>query len=653
MKKRRCHFRKVNSLLEILYPAASLQRTSRIALTTVLLFCQFSCLRVLSQSFTSTTSFRISPKVYSVELAQSASSAAKSDASKNVGSSSSFENGNTLAKRHAEINENFMIYLVSPGASETDVDQYLQAVSLTIYHLKNKDLWGARKTLDELSHYSAIDAGLSEELGSQIDAVLEVQNSSNQIAIADKQLQTSLENSNQDADAIADNIRRETEDQRRQNETSITNNVTVISNLPLEVPNDSSSSGLSVVPPPAGFAASTQLTQDYIQTVETQKTMEANELKNKQDLAQCKANFIQYISQIYSSHHFYHVILASFFYRILFREDGIPLEMNTQAGVSAETNSKIHLAITNIKNSCASNNIATASDQLRVAYFLNPFDPEIMGIPVTQKARIKIFVEQNKKLKDMLEAKDISGAETLLIKLCKLASDFNGSQTLALIDSSKTNSRLLLNKGKVAIRQANLKEALEYFENAQVAWPDNPDLKGGSVALFNSEEERAQCTADFDRLVTKHDYMAIAGNLKNFTSTLIYDSRRYEQLKYALERVYAANLAMEKANAFQSRGDHYGAWETVQIAIQDWPDSVSLNKAAGEFADEAADFVSAIKKAQVAEERKELGYSLAWYVVAQHYYPASQIAAQAIGRLSKTILSQGAPANKPLTEWIR
>jgi hypothetical protein len=53
-----------------------------------------------------------------------------------------------------------------------------------------------------------------------------------------------------------------------------------------------------------------------------------------------------------------------------------------------------------------------------------------------------------------------------------------------------------------------------------------------------------------------------------------------------------------------------------------------------------ADFVSAINKAQDAETKQELGYSLSWYAIAQRFYPASQIANQAIDRLSKNILAK-------------
>ena len=90
----------------------------------------------------------------------------------------------------------------------------------------------------------------------------------------------------------------------------------------------------------------------------------------------------------------------------------------------------------------------------------------------------------------------------------------------------------------------------------------------------------------------------------------------------------------------QANGDVDGAWETVQLAIKDLPDDVKLNSLRGDLAGKGAEFVSAVSKAQDAESKQELGYSLSWYAVAQRYYPASQIANQAIDRISKMILAK-------------
>ncbi len=94
-------------------------------------------------------------------------------------------------------------------------------------------------------------------------------------------------------------------------------------------------------------------------------------------------------------------------------------------------------------------------------------------------------------------------------------------------------------------------------------------------------------------------------------------------------------------------GDVVGAWETIEIATQDWPDDMKLNKLLANLSGRSADFVSAINKARDAEAKKEMGYSLTWYVNAQNSYPASTIANEGIDRISKQILSPSSAAAEP------
>jgi hypothetical protein len=76
--------------------------------------------------------------------------------------------------------------------------------------------------------------------------------------------------------------------------------------------------------------------------------------------------------------------------------------------------------------------------------------------------------------------------------------------------------------------------------------------------------------------------------------------------------------------------------------VKDLPNDLKLNSMRGELAGKAAEFVSAINKAKDAEGRSELGYSLTWYAIAQRQYPASEMANEAIERISKQILDKSA-----------
>jgi len=151
-----------------------------------------------------------------------------------------------------------------------------------------------------------------------------------------------------------------------------------------------------------------------------------------------------------------------------------------------------------------------------------------------------------------------------------------------------------------------------------------------------------ESTSEFDRLIQEQNYRGIFDKQLAFATAVRGDTTREQQLKDALTTVQKAEMASEKANMLVMNGDVDGAWETIELAAKDWPDDLKLNKLLAGLSERSSDFVSAVNKARDAEAKKELGYSLTWYVNAQSIYPASTIAHEGIDRVSKQILSPAA-----------
>jgi Flp pilus assembly protein TadD len=229
--------------------------------------------------------------------------------------------------------------------------------------------------------------------------------------------------------------------------------------------------------------------------------------------------------------------------------------------------------------------------------------------------------------------------EAQVAAIQKIATDFDGTEPMALVNGIKLESRLQLGKARLQAQGGNLPDAMETFQTAAELWPGNPDLANSSNLFFKSEDNQDQATTDFDRLVQDQNYRGIFDRQLEFALAVKGDTTREQQLKDALEKVGKAKMAEEKANAQMMNGDVDGAWETVELAAKEWPDDTKLNKLLADLSGRSADFVSALDKARDAESKKELGYSLTWYVNAQSYYPPSQIANDGIDRISKMILS--------------
>jgi tetratricopeptide (TPR) repeat protein len=281
---------------------------------------------------------------------------------------------------------------------------------------------------------------------------------------------------------------------------------------------------------------------------------------------------------------------------------------------------------------------------LETAFLGNEFHPALQGVPLAQKQLISEYLRKMDVLRNVIEARDFGRVEELIAEISKMAGDFDATKPLAMINAVKLESTLRLGRAKLLVQEGDLKGAMEEFQAAAEAWPGNPDLHDSATGFFQSQDTKTQSLAEFDRLVEEQNDRAICEKQLVFAPAVQGDPAREDELKSALEKVQKAESASEKANALVLAGDVYGAWETLQQAVKDWPDDNDLNRQLTELTGRASDFVAAINRARDAEARRNFGYSLTWYLNAQHIYPPSAIANDGIQRLSNVLLAAGPTA---------
>ena len=441
-----------------------------------------------------------------------------------------------------------------------------------------------------------------------------------------------------------------------------------------------------------------ELTGEYLKLLEARAKIKLNEMQENKMSDQERLDFADYIKTLYNSHRYYHVIIAADFYRTLFNEGDYPADLADQAAASLgtnartlaqsatqataaigmnnnainaineasnmlgfdhsgkqkgnqpitladevtsalEINNRVTQAIEVFRYKADKGNIASASEQLQEAFLGNEFHPALQGLPRDEKEKVGEFLDKLEVLKNQLEVRDFEQVEQQITDIKKVAADFDSTKPMAMVNDIKLSSRLRLGKARLLAQGGHLNEAMLEFQTAAEEWPGNPDLQTSASGFFSTEDLQNQSTTEFDRLIQDQNYRAIFDRQLVFASAVKGDATRVQQLKDALTKVQKAETASEKANLLVMNGDVDGAWETIEIAVKDWPDDMKLNKLLANLSGKSADFVSALNKAREAEDKKELGYSLTWYVNAQSYYPASIIANDGIDRISKQILS--------------
>ena len=608
-----------------------------------------------------------------------------------------------------EVRARFETFLSLKEVQQPRIDEYFGKMKQVSAMLKTGDTFNAWKMLYSLGDYQDLDAGISRELAARVENFWNTDKTKNTLEMANNNYRSDIQKAQHNADLDAqDQAEQAQQQQQKQGKggggggNNNNSNVANATNSALSSPDADPAAAEAAVMPMMNNAlvGKMDMTGEYLNLLEARFKIKLNEVRENKMSDQDRMDFSDYIRTLYSSHRFYHVIIAADFYRALFNEGDYPSDLSNQAVAAAgsnarqasdaaklsikslglnasgpasainqvggmlggnpaadagqseaplsiadevtsalEINERVSQAIEVFKYKAGLGQIAGAADELQQAFVGNEFHPELKSLPRDQKEQVGEFLAKLDVLKNQLEVRAFEQVDGEIVDIKKIASDFDSTKPMALVNGIKLESRLQLGKARLLAQAGQLDQAMQTFQTAAELWPGNPDLNTSSNLFFKSEDNQNQSTGDFDRLVQEQNARELFERQLEFALAVKGDATREQQLKDALMKVQKAKVAEEKANMLVMNGDVDGAWETIEQAVKEWPDDTKLNKLLADLSGRSADFVSALNKARDAESKKQYGYSLTWYVTAQNNYPPSTIANEGIDRVSKQILS--------------
>jgi hypothetical protein len=287
----------------------------------------------------------------------------------------------------------------------------------------------------------------------------------------------------------------------------------------------------------------------------------------------------------------------------------------------------------------------SATERLAETFALGEFLPSVRLLPREEKRRALKFTQLNNELLAALEVNDLTRAEKLVNEISELASDYNTSKPLAKIETAKTLSAMHLAKAKNAAISGDKAVMESELRAAAEIWPRNPALAEAGNTIFQQSDVQLQTINELDRLIEQGDHRSIFRQNAKFIAAVAMHPDRQEKLTTILEQMTEIEGALQRAREIQQRGDAAGAWESIQIASEKYPQDSEINKLRADLASGgAATFVQSLNKGEDLEARGEYGAALAWYLDAHRQYPPSKFAQERIDALAVRILPGSSPA---------
>ena len=102
------------------------------------------------------------------------------------------------------------------------------------------------------------------------------------------------------------------------------------------------------------------------------------------------------------------------------------------------------------------------------------------------------------------------------------------------------------------------------------------------------------------------------------------------------------DLLIAQAEEMAKQGDHFAAWELIQLAYELDADDAPMNRTRAKLAPRVAKFVGLLDLAVDDELASRYSAALNNYLIAQDIYPASRICRIGIERVSQLFLTMAA-----------
>lgn len=545
----------------------------------------------------------------------------------------------------------FEAYLSTEEYPPELIQAYEDTYDQSVESVRKRDISTALGLLIEMSGYNW-DTGASEQLANRVIAVWDMRRNQKDLTALNQKLRDQAKNAARNFDLESDAVMKKMRESDRLNRAKENRGEKGDNTNKAFLP--AGGAGM----PPASSAVDAligkmNLTEEYLRGLESRTKVALNETEMKAAEQKAREDFAAYIKVLYDGRWLHQTKLAADFYRVLFGDGDLPVGVAEMSVKSGEALQRIRNDVKVFAYKAEKNEIASATSLLAEDFQAAPNHPALRLIHRKDKLRVANYISNLQKLQNLIEARDFTNLDELLIIMESEVKDFDPTKPKSIVRAVKRESQMRLGMAKLYAQQGKLEDALSEFKTAAEAWPDNPDLDAASEKFFTSQDVQNKSTVEFDRAAKDRNYRRIFENSLEFGVAVKGDQIREDQMKNALEKVRAAETALEKAKLFEQGGDVYGSWETVEIAARDWPEDSELNRRRAELSMQASAFVSKLSKASKEEIKGNDGVALSYFLNAREDYPMSKMANEGIKRIGDKILGKEPEAIEPVGSTSR
>lgn len=391
---------------------------------------------------------------------------------------------------------------------------------------------------------------------------------------------------------------------------------------------------------------------------ETEAKIKALEAAGLMSVTQAKIQFQSQIMSLFLQRRFQHALIASSFYRYIFKGSHQNLEVGkkelsaflpstdiaftveTIEFLSREAINDVNSGMAAVRSNYDDNRKVGAIERLQETFFLGEYLPAVTQFePARKEALLGIYrkIDEARKLADL---RDFDAVLKLTEEIGSLTADFRTPEVTAAVRSAQRMSTLSLNAAQQAAATGDYAKAQEFVEKAAQLWPLNPAIKNYTENMASQADLGTQAAAVFDDAFKRDDFRRIYERRAELAVAFLNDNVRGPQLTAVIDRMARVEIYLAQTEELLAQNNAFSAWEALVAATTFAPNDVLLNQRMAQLAPRVAEFVGRLDQAKRYESEQRYAASLTQFLAAQDLHPASQIARVGLTRVGEEIMTQ-------------
>ena len=377
-----------------------------------------------------------------------------------------------------------------------------------------------------------------------------------------------------------------------------------------------------------------------------------------------------------------HALLASAFYRVLFKgsqhdlkvgekefDELLPISnfvpsLESFDQIARELQTETRKCVKGSETLWNAGQKYHAFRQLLSAYFIGENEVRVAYYPEERKAEFLQLWFNLRELMRQSENKDLGAIDANLKNIREFAPDFPVSEVTGKLNAAKQASNMAILRARQTAMMAGaagtpeaMNQAMadieKYLQIAGEYWPQNPEIPKFMEDVLARTNVLSQLAPEFDRLVAAKKTREIFTRRAEFTAALMQDAARRERFEEIISHVAQIETMLTQVNMLLARHDDYIAWDMLLTAEAIDPEDDQIIRTKARVAPLVSDYSRLLERATADEREGKYAEALNKFLAAEDLNNASELCRLGVQRNAEALLNSvpasaaGVPAPKP------